>query len=88
MDKSLCERFLDEMRPWSTFTSHIQPSPEIWFETKNFVILGFFGPWAQGSDCSPLEIEINLEHNSHGFWKFYKLNWNPSKDMNKTEKSF
>ena len=28
MNKSICE-----IRPWSTFISHNQPSPEIWFET-------------------------------------------------------
>ena len=33
MNKSVSEGSLDEMRLWITFTDHIQPSPEIWFET-------------------------------------------------------
>ena len=36
--------FLDAMIPWSTFTSHNQPPPEIWFETEHFEILSFLGP--------------------------------------------
>ena len=44
MNKSLCERFLGEMRPWNTSNSHKQPSPKIWFETKHFEILSFLGP--------------------------------------------
>ena len=44
MNKSLCEGFLDEMKPCSTLFSHIQPSPEIWFETEYVENLGFLGP--------------------------------------------
>ena len=44
MNKSLCERFIDEMRPWSTITSDIQPSPKIWFEMEHFQNLGFSDP--------------------------------------------
>ena len=44
MNKSLCKSFLGEIRPWSTFTSHNQPSPEIWFETEHSEILSFSGP--------------------------------------------
>ena len=32
------------MMPWSTLNSHIQPSPEIWFETEHFEKLGFLVP--------------------------------------------
>ena len=45
MSKSVCEVFLDGMIPWHIFTSHIQPSPEIWFEREHFENLGFSGPW-------------------------------------------
>ena len=41
MNKSLCERFLGEIRPWITFNSHKKPSPKIWFETEHFEILSF-----------------------------------------------
>ena len=44
MNKSLCYSFIDEIIPWITFTNHIQPSPEIWFETEHFEILSFSGP--------------------------------------------
>ena len=44
MNKSVCEIFLDEMRPWITLTGHIQPSLEIWFETEHFEILSFRAP--------------------------------------------
>ena len=37
---------------------------------------------------SPLELEMSLENNSPIFWKIFRLNWNPSEDMNKTQKSF
>ena len=69
------------------FTGHTQPSPKIWFETEHFEILSFR---ASGSDlvCSPLELEMTLESNSHGFLKFSKFNWNPFEEMNKTQKSF
>ena len=85
MSKSLCERFLGEMRPWSTFTSHIQPSPKIWFGTEHFEILSFSGLELL---LSPLELGMALEHNYHGFWEFGKLNWNPFEEINKTHKSF
>jgi hypothetical protein len=29
-----------------------------------------------------------LEKNSHGFWKFENLNWDPFKDIKKTLESF
>ena len=76
MNKSVCDIFLDGMNPWSTFTDHTQTSPEIWFEMEHFEILSFRAP---GSDLvySPLELEITLEPNSHGFWKFGKLIWTP-----------
>ena len=32
------------MRPWITLTSHINPSPEIWFEAEHFENLSFSGP--------------------------------------------
>ena len=41
MNKSVCEGSLDEIRLWSTFNGHIQPSPKIWFETEHFEILSF-----------------------------------------------
>ena len=44
MNKSLCERFLGEIMPWSTFNIHKKPSPKICFETKNFEILSLSGP--------------------------------------------
>ena len=44
MKTSLGERFLCEMRPSSTFTSHKQPSPEIWFEPEHFEILSLSDP--------------------------------------------
>ena len=31
---------------------------------------------------------MDVEHNSHGFFKFVKFNWNPLEEMNKTQKSF
>ena len=66
--------FLYGMRPWITFTGLTQPSPEICFETEHFEILSFQAP---GSDlvCSPLELEMTLESNSNGFWKFGKFIW-------------
>ena len=44
MNKSPCRVCFDEIIPWSTLTSHIQPSPEIWFETEHFENLSFLGP--------------------------------------------
>ena len=41
MNKSVCESFLDEIMSCSTLMGHIQPSLEIWFETKHFEILSF-----------------------------------------------
>lgn len=41
MNKLVYEGYLDEMRLWITLNDHIQPSPEIWFETKHFEILSF-----------------------------------------------
>ena len=75
------------MRPWSTLTSHIKPSPKIWFKTEHFENLSFLGPELRVA-CSPLELEMDLEKNYHGFWKFENFNWNPFKEINKTQKSF
>ena len=50
MNKSICERFIDGMRKWSTFTSHTQPFPKI--SLKFWV----FGPRAYIWVCSPLEL--------------------------------
>ena len=36
MNKSVYERFFEEIRPSSTFTIYNQPSPEICFETEHF----------------------------------------------------
>ena len=44
MNNSVCGSFLDGMRPWSTFNSHIWPSPEIWFKTEHFEFLSFRAP--------------------------------------------
>ena len=46
--------------------------------------------WAPGSgfDLSPLELEMALEWNYHGFWRCVNFNWNPFEEMNKTHKSF
>ena len=44
INKSVFKRFLGEIRPWRTFTSHNQPSLEIWFETEHFEILSFSDP--------------------------------------------
>ena len=44
MNKYVSKGYLDEMSLWSTFTSHIQPSPKIWFETEKFEILSFRAP--------------------------------------------
>ena len=43
MNKSIYKMFLEEIGPWSTFTSHNQPSPEIWFKIEHFEILSFSG---------------------------------------------
>ena len=37
---------------------------------------------------SPLELEMDLQIKSHGFWKFSKFNWNKFKEMNKNQKPF
>ena len=47
-----------------------------------------FGPRAQFLACSPIELEITLEKNSNGIWKFGNLIWSPLEEMNKTQKSF
>ena len=46
--------------------------------------------WALGTGfrLSPLEFEMALEKNYHGFWKFGKFNWNPFEDMNKPRNRF
>ena len=44
MNNSVSGRFLDVMRPYNSFTSHIWPSPEIWFETEHFEFFKFSGP--------------------------------------------
>ena len=87
MNKSFCKIFLGEIRPWSTFTSHNQPSPEIWFEKEHFEILSFSGSGSK-FHLSPLHLGMALEKNSHGFWKFGNFNWTPLEVMNKTKKSF
>ena len=73
MNKSCFGKFVYEMRPWSTLNIHIQPSPEIWFETKHFENLSF---WAHGSrfQLSPLDQEMILEKNYHGLLKFGNFN--------------
>ena len=43
MNNSVFGRFLDVMRPYNSFNSHISPSPEIWFETEHFEFLSFRG---------------------------------------------
>ena len=75
-DPICCEGFL----PPST-----QPSPEIWFETEHFENLSFWAPSSR-FHLSPLELEMDLEKTSHGFWKFGKFNCNPFEEMNKTHK--
>ena len=57
--------------PWNTHTRHIKHFPEIWFETEHFEILVFLG---SGFHLSPLEIEMALEKNYHGFFKLGKFN--------------
>ena len=44
MNNSVFGNFIDGMRPCSTFTSHIWPSPKIWFETEHFEFLSFRAP--------------------------------------------
>ena len=44
MNKSVCVSFLGDMRLYNNFTSHIWPSPEIWFETGHFEFLSFRAP--------------------------------------------
>ena len=44
MNKSVFKSFLGEIRPWSTFTIHNQPSLKIWFEMEHFEILSFSDP--------------------------------------------
>jgi hypothetical protein len=41
-----------------------------------------------GFRLSPLELEMALEKNYHGFWKLEKLNKNPFKEMNKPKNHF
>jgi hypothetical protein len=48
----------------------------------------FFRALDSGFCLSSLDLEIDLEKNSHGFWKFGRLNYNPFEDMNKPQKSF
>ena len=83
MNKSVYKRFIDEIRPLSILTGHKKPSLEIWFETDHFEILSFRAR-AQISACSLLKLEMILKTNSHGFFKFVKLVWNPLGEMNKT----
>ena len=44
MNSSVFWRFIDCMSPCITFTSHIWPSPEIWFETEHFEFFSFWAP--------------------------------------------
>jgi hypothetical protein len=44
MNKSICGVFLDKIRPYNIHTSHIKPSPKIWFEMEDFKNLGFSSP--------------------------------------------
>ena len=67
---------------WSTFTSHIQDLKQSTLKILVFRALG------SGFRLSPLELEMDLKKNSHGFWKFVIFNWNPFEYMKKTQKSF
>ena len=65
-------------RPWCIQIDSKRSTLKIWV----FRVVG------SGFRLSPLELKMDLEKNSHGFWKFGKLNWNPFEEINKTYKSF
>ena len=44
MNKSIFGVYFYEIIAFNTHTKHIQPSPKIWFETKDFENLVFSGP--------------------------------------------
>ena len=50
MNNSVCGSFLDVMRPYNNFTSHIWPSPKIWLETEHFEFLSY--SWFKWKTCS------------------------------------
>jgi len=70
MNNSVFGRFLDDMRPYNIFNSHIWPSPEIWFETEHFEFLSFR---ASGS-VSGLFTNWDWNH-SRGKTKWNLKNW-------------
>ena len=70
MNNSVCWRFLDVLRPYNSFTSHIWPSLEIWFETEHFEFLSFRAP----GSVSDLFTKWDENH-SRGQTKWNLTNW-------------
>ena len=86
-DNSVFGRLIDVLRPYNFFTSHIWPSPKIWFETEQFEFLSFRAP-AWFLAYSQIEIEITLEEKPNGTWQIYEFILSPLEEINKTQKSF